>query len=115
MEPVHLPLQLLHRLLASSPVIDNPLRETDGAGHLQTAIAQALAEVLQTAAVLDMLLDLKDPRLDRLIPGPRGDLDFLDKLPFLPVDRAGIQAVAKRFAVSLLLRRGRSGSGGQTG
>ena len=107
LDDVHVALGFLHAFFALDLVIDDPLGEADGAGDRQAGIPDALAQVFEIAAAFDMLVQLANPRLNRLVAGLGGNLHLLHDRQLLPVDGAGVQAVAKRLILGLILGFGR--------
>src|SRR5581483_12372270 len=63
-------------------------------------------------ALLDEGIEVRQPRLDRLVAGLRGDLDLLDRIEGLAADGAHVQHVAKRLAGLVALGGGSRGSQG---
>src|SRR6185437_15340848 len=95
--PIHAAPRVLQSLLALGVVVHDPFREIDGALDAEAAIRDAFAEILQTAAALDVLIEFADPGFDRLIAGSTGDFDFLDDRQLLSHEGGRVQAVAKRL------------------
>src|SRR5262249_43630308 len=103
--------RLVEALLAGRLVVHDPGREGDDVLDGQAGVADALAEVLEVAAVLDVLVQLTGPRLDGVVAGPGGQLNLLDDVQLLAADGAGVEAV-EEGAVVLGLRLGRGGGEG---
>ena len=87
---VHFPFGLFERLLALLFVVDNPLRKADGALHRQTRIADLLAEILQRASLLDVLINLPHPRLDAVVTRLDGQFDLRRQIELVAANCAGV-------------------------
>ena len=89
-------------------VVDDPRRKADHAFDRQAQVGDALAQVRQRAAIFDIGIEFGDPRFDATESGPSGDLQLLDQRELLSANRAGVEAIAKRFACGAFgLGRGR--------
>ena len=73
----------------------------------QTAIGDAFTQVLEIAAVLDVLIEFAYPRFDGLITCATGDFDDLDDGKFLTHEGRRVESVEERLIRLAIL-------GGQT-
>ncbi len=71
----------------------DPTVQGDHADDLQAVVVERGLEVGHRAAALEKLRDLVVPGLDRLVPGPPGDLDLFEEGG--RSDRAGVQAIGE--------------------
>src|SRR5262249_34144702 len=72
---IHRLPRLLQPTPATGVIVHDPLGKADGALDAQAGVADASVQVAQAAALLDVALQLPNPRLDALIPGPARDID----------------------------------------
>ena len=92
---VHLAFGPLETLGAASVVVHEPFREPDGAFDRQPGIADALFQIQQTAATLDIVGKGIEPRLDGFKTCLGRDLDFFDDAQLLAANRRQIQTIAE--------------------
>lgn len=108
LQQVHVPLHLFQTRLAGVLVIDDPLREADGALDGQAGVGDPLADIGERTARLLVRLNVADPGFDAVVAGPGREIDLLGEREFLPADGAGVEAVARaKVARGRLARAGR--------
>ena len=95
LDQVHLMPGLFQALGPAGVVVHDPFGKADRALDRQSTIGDSLLQVGQRTALLDVLLDFADPRLDRLVAGLGDDIDFFHQRQFLPADRTRVEAIAK--------------------
>src|SRR2546425_1217245 len=75
--PLHTPSRLLQPAGPAGVVVDDPLWEGDRALHCEAVVADPLPQTLERPGAFRVPVDLLDPRLDGVIAGAGGDLQFL--------------------------------------